>query len=676
MKERSDIALNGNYMTRTYISRRETIAMCPPIDIWPKVQSDAMTDKNREIFEQRCKAVERYLQGDSLSQIQNDTSIHIKRISKLTTRCLEIHPDGRIHGFRALIPGLTVKKYERKSSVKSSFVSDKGGLAGVFSQLLNKYPAIEIDLVKSIQKQQSNGIKIHEKKINAKALHNKFIKLLEEQGVKKNEWPFNVKYRGLRTIQKYLNEVLNLGFDKSVKNREEQVSIAHLAVGTGHNKFLNFEEPYDLLELDAYEIEAFFSSKFETPEGTTVDTHLDRIWHIVLIESMSGAILSYKTVYRAQVGADDVIDVLRNAVNTPTIQNLTIPGLIYPEKGGLPNEIFDECKGALWGVLMLDGALAHLSKAVHDRARKHLGFSINWGPVGHFERRPNIERYFATLSKDIFLRFPSTSGSNPLKGRAKDAEAKAQIYKIRADKVEELVAVHTANYNMTPNEGNSFNSPIEVLESFLFAEPRHFVLRKAPVKLGTSKILIPLLADCKVRGSRETGRRPYIQFKGAKYTNAVLSQTADLIDKTLRVELDEADATYCLAYLSNGAELGILKAQGHWGMSKHSLTTRKTINSLIAKKILVVSSQQDPVQIYLDYLSTLRKENKKLGKPVIKPRNATEATRVSKESGLPLKLTTSDQTFKNKGHSLLEIHNKKTTMMFKPMPDLSELMKK
>ena len=555
-------------MNKTYTSRREIIANSPPLEIWPKVQPDALENGPREVFDQRCKAVEKYILGDSLSQIQKDTSIHIKSISNLLKKCLEIHPDGDIFGFRALIPGITVKKYDRTSKVKSNLVTDHGGLSGVFSQLLKKYPKIEIQLIQLINKKYSTNNKIHEKKINAKALHTQFITLSKKCGVQEDEWPFTTKYLGFRTIQKYLNKVLDSNFDKSVKNREEQVSAAHLAVGTGYDKFLYFEEPYDMVQLDAYSIEAFFSSKFETPEGTSVDTVLERIWLIALIETVSQAILAYKIVYRSQVNADDVLDVLRQAVNMPEKINLTIPGLIYPEGGGFPSELFNECKGALWGAIMLDGALAHLSQTIHDRARKHLGFSINWGPVGHFERRPNIERYFATISNDIFLRLPSTSGSNPFKGRAKNAESKAQIYQIRASEVEELVAVFTAQYNITPNEGNYFNSAIEVLGSYLNAEPRHFMIRKVPVKLGSSKILIPLLADCKVRGSRATGRRPYIQFKGARYTNAVLSQTAEFIGKTLKVEFDERDVSYCMAYLSNGAELGVLKAQGHWGLSK------------------------------------------------------------------------------------------------------------
>jgi hypothetical protein len=147
-------------------------------------------------------------------------------------------------------------------------------------------------------------------------------------------------------------------------------------------------------------------------------------------------------VYRSEVSAEDVLRVIRMAINPPEKLELTIPGLVFPKNGGFPNEIFPECVGAAWNVLFLDGALAHLSQAIHARARKTIGFEINWGPVGHFERRPNIERLFSDISSAIFLRMPSTTGSHPHKGRAKDAQENAIRYKILAGEVEQLVAVH------------------------------------------------------------------------------------------------------------------------------------------------------------------------------------------------------------------------------------------
>ena len=111
---------------------------------------------------------------------------------------------------------------------------------------------------------------------------------------------------------------------------------------------------------------------------------------------------------------------------------------------------------------------------------------------------------------------------------------------------------------------------------------------------------------------------------------------------------------------------------GNWGKSKHSLRTRKIINSLITKKILVVSSQQDPVQVYLDYLSTKNKTKKK---SVISPSAATEATRVAKESGLPKKIKNQDIKQHNQLPKLGDLYEKRPALLNKPIPDLNKLLK-
>lgn len=661
-------------MIKPYTSRQETLANCPPIQVWPTVLDSLIKENQRESFNNRCRAVEMYVEGYPLAEIQDTTGILKNTISVLVKKCITLSFDGRIMGFRALIPFITLKEYVRKADEKHKYPEAQGGLSGIFTQTMKKFPKIEVKLIQYIKKKNSPQTNVHEKSIRAKDLHRLFLKLLKENSVNESQWPFNTKHQGFKTIQKYLDEVLDQSLGRTVSTREEQVALAHLAVGTGYEKFLSFEEPYEVVQLDAYSINAFFTAEFETPEGTTTDVQLERIWQIAMIEPISAAILAYSTIYRSEISADDVLEVIRKAVNKPERLVLTIPGLAYPENGGMPNEIFPQCQGALWGSIMLDGALAHLSNAVHDRARKSLGFSINWGPVAHFERRPDIERYFAKLSKDVFMRLPSTTGSNPGNGRAKKAEEKAVIYKIRAEEVEQLVAVFTTQHNLTPNEGTSFNSPIEVLKHYIEKNADHFILRQIPIKTGSSSILIPLIITCTIRGGRKPGRRPYIEFLGARYSNPVLANTSGLIGKKLIVEIDDHDLTYCKAYLSEGGEMGILKALGRWGQTKHSLKTRKIIISLIAKKIVVVSSQQDPVQVYLDYLSTKKKKKTK-NKPTLNPSAATEATRVAKESGYPLKIKNVSVQSQDYPSTLGDLHQKRPTLMNKPMPDLNQLLR-
>jgi len=654
-------------------SRKEVINGKPPISLWPKVLDTQIDECFRESFQNQCKAVEMYLDQYSLKDIEKATGVKCKSVQLLTQKCLDIANDGNVYGYRALIPYIRKKEYERTAEVKEKFQEAQGGQSGLFRNVLQKYPKIKQGMDQLINKINSAKYNVHEKKIRPRDLHAFFLASLKKVGVQENEWPFNTKHLGLRTIEKYMVDLLNENYSKSVKNLDESDAAAHMAVGTGHEKFLTFEEPYDAVQLDAYSINAFFSAEFETVEGTTVHVQLDRLWLIALIEQISSAILSYSIVYRSEVGADDVLGVIRKALNPASPIPLTIHGLKYPENMGFPHEVFPQCKGALWSAMLLDGALVHLSNAVRERARNELGFIINWGPVGHFERRPNIERYFKKISDDVFMRYPSTTGSNPGNGRAKNAEENAVIYRLLADEAEQLIAVYTAQHNGTPNEGTSYNSPLQVLNYYINDKSNHFLLRHLPAKLGSNSIIIPLRKECIIRGGRRSGRRPYVEIDGARYTNSVLAQCSALVGQKLIVEINEEDMRFVNAYLNNGAELGFLKAGSRWGLTKHSRKTRKIINSLITKKILVLSKFDDPIQIYMNYLSTQNKSKSKKQKPIL-PSNATEATRVSKESGLP-KIMLPDFSKLPSASTLAKYDDTKPSLMNKPMPDIAKVLK-
>lgn len=660
-------------MAKQRWDKTEVLRSAPPIDIWPTVSIEGVDESFRELFLSRCNAVRMYVEGEAGATIEAVTGIPRTYIHRLTAKCLELASDGRILGFRALIPHIHLNPYTRTADIKPKFREAQGGLSGIFRRTLDKHPKIETALVQLIRKKHSREINVHEKRIQARSLHRFFLKSLKEAGVADSEWPFNTKHLGLKTIEKYMDAILDDSFGRAVSSREEHTAIAHLAVGGGYQAFLTFEEPYDVVELDAYSINAFFSAEFETPEGTSIEVQLDRLWLLALIEQVSSSILSYSVVYRSEVGADDVLGVIRKAINSPTVVELSVPGLTYPSNGGLPNQVFPECVGAVWNAMLLDGALAHLSKAIRDRARRELGFVLNWGPVGHFERRPNIERFFKRISDDIFMRYPSTTGANPGNGRAKNAEENAVRYKLRADEAEQLIAVYMAQHNATPSEGTSYQSPLEVLEHYLIKQSEHFLLRHLPKTVGTTTNILPLIKECTVRGGRTSGRRPYVEIDGVRYTNPVLAQSAALIGRKLIVEIDEDDMRFVKAYLENGAELGNLKGGGRWWVTKHGRKTRKIINSLIAKKLLVISSFDDPIQTYMNYLSQ-RNGSAKHKKKIIPPSQATEATRISMESGLTKIVRQAED---KKFHPTQpQFKQQDRTLINRPMPDLNTLLKK
>lgn len=649
-------------------NRTESLVGIPSIEEWPSVDIGCLSPKDREIFSARMEAVRLYVQGYPMSTITARTNVSPSMVVPMTKRCVAMAPDGRVMGFRALIPYLRFKVYERKAAVKAKRQEQKGGHAGALGALLTRFPEIEAQLVALIKKDAKHH-EIHEHRIRPRDLHRIFLALLKNNGVSHSEWPFNTKFRGIRSIQKYMRSILNTFFDRAVNSRGEKIAKAHLAVGRGVEPLLLFEEPFDAVELDAYSINALFSVAFHTPEGTETDVLLERIWLIAMIDRASSAVISYNVIYSSEVCAEDVLRVIRGAMRSWNPMELTIPGLSYPAGGGLPGGVISECVGAMWGCILLDGALAHLAKAVYEAARTNLGFIVNWGPAGHFERRPNVERLFKSISDEIFMRFPSTTGCNPGSGRAQNAEKIATQYRIRAIEAEELIDVQISQFNATPSEGLSYRTPLEYIDHFVSAEQKHFIVRHLPKRAQTPGNPIPVRKECVVRGGQKNGRRPYIELDRCRYTSSILGQLPSLVGQKIVIEIDEDDLRQVKAFLPNGAELGFVKVAGRWALTKHSRKTRQAINRLVNRRVLVISEFDDPVQVYMHYLSAKNKTSRKKDGPT--PNKATEATRLARETGLSLIIEAERPVNVCEDGRSTKEH---TNLMDKPLPDLNKLI--
>jgi putative transposase len=619
-------------------SRKRAICTYPDITLWPKVLDTEVDASRRETFLLKVKAMEMYFAQFPVKEIERVTGLARQVQVQLAKKCVRLSDDGQVFGFRALLPFYRTKKYERSAPVSPKRPQQRGGSSGVLGNMLSRFPDLEPLLVRYIR-QEAKRRHIHEFCIRPKDLHTIFIAVLKSKGIAAPEWPFCTQHLGARSIAKFMKHVLDANFSKAVNEREGQVARAHLNVGTGSDVLLYVEAPYEVVEIDSYRIEGFFSVAIQTPEGTETEVPLDRLWLIAAVDRFSSAVLAYSIVYSSEVNSNDVLDVIRRAgTERWEPKTISFPGLHYPSGGGLPSGVIPAAHGALWTSTFFDGALAHLAERIHDTGRKMLGFAINWGPVAHFERRPNVERLFRQIGSDVFRRLPSTTGSSPQKGRAEDAQEKAVRYRIRACEVEELLDVKMAQHNATPSEGISYLTPLDAIRYFVENPAKEFLIRRLPESSRTAAKIMGTREEATVRGGRSTGRRPYVQVDRAKYTNPVLANSGHLLGSRLILEIDESDMRQFRAFLKNGAEIGVLKAQGKWGLTKHSRATRKNINRLISSRILVISEFEDPIQAYLAYLSTSRDARK--AKPNVRqapspptPRAITELTKVSAEAG-------------------------------------------
>ena len=105
---------------------------------WKSVLEDVLNEKQRNLYANRKKAVDLYIDGFDLVKIQEITKINYSNVSRLITKCCSIDPiSGEPYGYAGLIPyNHTVKNAPVNTNVNSS------GKRGLFESLLLRYPSL------------------------------------------------------------------------------------------------------------------------------------------------------------------------------------------------------------------------------------------------------------------------------------------------------------------------------------------------------------------------------------------------------------------------------------------------------------------------------------------------------------------------------------------------------
>lgn len=116
---------------------------------WSALDEHALAPPARQAFEQRRSAIEAYVRGDSLEHIEITCGVHRSTVVRLVRRAQCAHPDGRLWGYRALVPQVRVQPYERIRAAR--VLQGKAGNAGAFGQLLQRYPSLMAQLRAEIE---------------------------------------------------------------------------------------------------------------------------------------------------------------------------------------------------------------------------------------------------------------------------------------------------------------------------------------------------------------------------------------------------------------------------------------------------------------------------------------------------------------------------------------------
>jgi putative transposase len=566
---------------------------------WPTIH----LEHRDETFNKRKRAVEMYLDNTySLEEIKNQTGIDRKELNKLVRKCISRDSKGSLWGFRALLSyrrlGVT---YDRVTSVDGM---KQDNFTGAFTQLLERYPKIQELIDDHILKRRKRAAA--DKVILMTNLNEKLLKLCRSLGVELNEYPFNTKDKALRSLQRYVSQLINENIVET-RHRFGENAARKIKRLTGQMSDKDLETiPFKAVQFDGHKIDALLTVTFKNAYGDEVTEVMKRIWLLLIIDEATRVVLGYHLCVNSEYSQLDVLHCIRKAIMPWQPMEFTIPGLRYPDAACF-HSMIPEAEWAVWNEMKYDHGKPNLANVVKDRLTSIVNCSVNPGPVAFPEARSIIERFFGVLTQRQIQRLAITTGSNSKDPRRQKPEKAAKKFKVTAEELEQLMEVLIAEYNTEVHSAFGI-SPIEAMTQLIQFQEMYPRLLEEDKRSDAN--FFSYSTTRVIRGSKENGKRPHINFEGAEYTSNLMAQNFSLVGATIKLIVNIDDVSVVRTFMPDGSELDFLRARGAWGKKPHSLRTRRVINKLVRDGKLRFSEDESAVDSFARYLEGKAEKDK------------------------------------------------------------------
>lgn len=607
--------------------------------LWRQVDAAALEERERQRFERMRRAVDAYIASGQLTAISEELDVAPEEIIRSLNRCTALSTDGSIMGWAGLLKNERIGPYQRDAELPTGLSGRAKGFVGSFSVFLDGRPEIKEKLDALILKRNKRGV-VYEARIAAKTVHATLMRLCDEAGLTREDYPLNSESQGRRSVERYMVDLIQANVGEGTRARFGADAVARLRVGTGHPRRVQSVAPYDLVGLDAHKIDCIGTVRIHGPAGPQW-VPMERLWIVPVLEHECRAVLGYSVGIRTECSAGTIESALKSALAPWHPRQLRVPGMAYLPNAGMPSGVFPELSGCGWNTLTIDNAAAHFAKAIAERARRRIGCMVTYGAIGRWDHRAVMERLMQTLEKYGFQRLPSTTGTGTNDPRRDDPVRKAVAAKIEWELLLDIIDVLMANYNVTPTEALGNRAPLSALRDHLFGSPPTFLPRPLPPPTACQPDIGIVVERKTVRGNQEQGKRPHIYIDRVNYTSPLLAKSMALIGREILVHIDESDMRTVRAYFVSGEELGVLAASGGWARTKHTREMRKLVNSLRSAGELLIHTGQDPIEALLAYVANAayagaEKRPHKISKAATKVAQIAHVSGLSVPEAVPL----------------------------------------
>lgn len=537
---------------------------------WKDVLTDNLSEQDKKIYNSRKHAVDMYIDGKKIFEIQNVTGIHRTKVALLVEKCLNSDDStGEYYGYTALLPYKRMRNYTRK---KES-LGNPNSLNGSFNKLLIEYPSLYTFINNNLFGKREDTL---EKNVSPTILHRKFLNECKKHGIQEYEYPFNTRSKCSITFRNYVKTLLNTNEKYAIQRESKNAIQKFNSTGKGKKFSQNSLAPFNTVQLDGHKIDLLYTYEVENKNGELLRNTATRCWLIAVVDVATRVILGYSITPHENYNQTDVLAAIQNSIQPRVKHIFTIPGFEYPSNGGYYSIAFPHISWALFDNIMLDNAKAHLATDVVSKLTEKLKCSVNFGSVATPETRGIVERMFRTLEENGYHRIVSTTGSNIFDNKRKYAEQDALKYKVKIEDIEEMTEYFIALYNNSPHKALDNETPLQCMKRRIDEAGMLPCIAEREEKKVIEN-LTNIVITRTIRGSFKGGKRPYIYYLGVEYRSDILSYSMDMIGEKLQIEINPKDISFVKSYFMDGSELGILNATGEWGLKPHSIKTRKEV---------------------------------------------------------------------------------------------------
>ncbi len=328
---------------------------------WPLVSVGHLDEEARARFDRLAKAIRTYLTNGALSLAADEGDCSKQLVLKKVNRCLQLTSEGTIVGWRGLLSHERLAETYLRVDLPQGAHAARKGASGAFERFLAANEGIRERLHAAIR---SGGAPKGTKSRNPtlRSVYSQFKKACEDAGLTKDDYPFNSRSGGRRSVERYAIAFIK-GDPESVETWYGRDARDQMHLGTGHKGFSFALAPLDLVGADAHEMHCYGVVVVQGPAGPQ-RVPIERIWVFPVLDKGSRCALRYSVSISTEISGATVEEALV-ACSTPwKPRQLIAQGLTYAPGAGFPVGTIEGLEECRFSALQIDNAAAHYANRV------------------------------------------------------------------------------------------------------------------------------------------------------------------------------------------------------------------------------------------------------------------------------------------------------------------------